>query len=87
MRVPNGFSFSGIHAGIKPNRKDLALVVSDTPCAADFALYPWYGYCKRIAFRKPESRLMEVVPAPIREWAGRVEALSYFDKTYPPHWR
>ena len=62
-------------------------LAGDTPCAADFALYPWYGYCKRIAFRKPESRLMEVVPAPIREWAGRVEALSYFDKTYPPHWR
>ncbi len=34
MKVPAGFSFSGIHAGIKAFRKDLALVYSDTPCAA-----------------------------------------------------
>ena len=34
MKVPNGFTFSGLHAGLKPNRKDLALVASDTPCAA-----------------------------------------------------
>ena len=34
MKVPLGFSFSGIHAGIKPQRKDVALVYSDTPCSA-----------------------------------------------------
>ncbi|MBX5482830.1 MAG: bifunctional glutamate N-acetyltransferase/amino-acid acetyltransferase ArgJ [Myxococcaceae bacterium] len=34
MKTPNGFSFSGVAAGIKPHRKDLALVVSDVPCAA-----------------------------------------------------
>ncbi|MBM7115949.1 bifunctional glutamate N-acetyltransferase/amino-acid acetyltransferase ArgJ [Archangium primigenium] len=34
MRVPLGFSFSGLHAGLKPKRKDVALVYSDTPCAA-----------------------------------------------------
>lgn len=34
MKVPAGFSFSGLHAGIKAFRKDLALVYSDTPCAA-----------------------------------------------------
>lgn len=34
MKVPAGFSFSGIHAGIKAFRKDLALVYSDAPCAA-----------------------------------------------------
>ena len=62
-------------------------LAGDAPSAADFALYPWYGYCKRITFRKPESKLMDAVPAPIREWAGRLEALSYFDKTFPPHWR
>ena len=34
MKVPAGFSFSGLHAGIKAFRKDLALVYSETPCAA-----------------------------------------------------
>ena len=34
MKVPNGFQFAGISAGIKPNRKDLALVYSVAPCSA-----------------------------------------------------
>ena len=34
MKVPVGFTFSGVHAGIKPNRRDLALIFSDVPCAA-----------------------------------------------------
>ena len=34
MKVPSGFQFAGIQAGIKPNRKDLALVYSQAPCSA-----------------------------------------------------
>ena len=34
MKLAHGFQFSGVHAGIKPNRKDLALVYSRTPCSA-----------------------------------------------------
>jgi acetylglutamate kinase len=34
VKVPAGFSFSGLHAGIKAFRKDLALVYSEAPCAA-----------------------------------------------------
>jgi acetylglutamate kinase len=34
MKLPRGFSFAGVHAGIKASRKDLALVWSDAPCAA-----------------------------------------------------
>lgn len=34
MKTPRGFSFAGIHAGIKATRKDLALLWSDAPCAA-----------------------------------------------------
>src|SRR6266849_8338619 len=34
MKAPAGFRFSGVHAGIKPNRRDLALVFSDRPCSA-----------------------------------------------------
>src|SRR5512138_2266429 len=34
MRIPRGFRFGGIACGIKPSRRDLALVVSDHPAAA-----------------------------------------------------
>jgi len=34
VKVPNGFQFAGVSAGIKPNRKDLALVYSVAPCSA-----------------------------------------------------
>ena len=32
--VPKGFRYAGINAGIKAARRDLALIVSDVPCAA-----------------------------------------------------
>jgi len=31
MKVPQGFRFAGVHAGLKPVRRDVALVVSDEP--------------------------------------------------------
>jgi acetylglutamate kinase len=34
MQTPIGFSFAGVPAGLKPVRRDVALIVSDTPCAA-----------------------------------------------------
>ena len=34
MNVPKGFLWAAFQAGIKPNRKDLALVFSESPCAA-----------------------------------------------------
>ena len=34
MKVPLGFRFAGAHAGLKPVRRDVALVVSDVPAAA-----------------------------------------------------
>jgi len=60
----------------------------NTVDALDFVLYPWLGgYVKRITFRKPETRLTELVTGPVAEWAKRIEALPYFDKTIPAHWR
>lgn len=34
MKTPAGFQFSGVPAGLKPQRKDLALVYSKAPCVA-----------------------------------------------------
>ena len=62
-------------------------IAGDEPSAADLVLYPWYGYVKRIAFRKPETKLTELVPPAMKAWAERVEAWPFFDKTFPAHWR
>ena len=34
MKIPKGFRFGGVHCGLKPQRRDLALIVSDHPAAA-----------------------------------------------------
>ena len=73
--------------GLARELKGGEFLAGDAPSAADLVVYPMVGYVKRITARKPESRLTEVVPGPIAEWAARIEALSFFDKTYPPHWR
>jgi glutathione S-transferase len=57
------------------------------PTAADLVLYPMLAYVKRITFRKPESKLTELIPAPLAAWASRIESMPYFEKTFPPHWR
>ena len=62
-------------------------LAGDTPCAADFVLYPYLGYCWRVGVRKPETKMDELMPAAMVEYKKRVEALPYFDKTFPPHWR
>ena len=38
MPVARGFTFAGLHAGIKPFKKDLALIASEKPCSAAGAL-------------------------------------------------
>jgi glutathione S-transferase len=62
-------------------------LAGDTVSAADCVLAPCLQYCKRITFRKPETRLDDLVPAALRDYDKRIESLPYFDKTYPPHWR
>ncbi len=37
--------------------------------------------------KRPELELVASIPTGLKAWMGRIEALPYFDKTYPPHWR
>lgn len=55
--------------------------------AADLTLYPSVAYVKRITARKPETKLTELIPAPIGAWAKRIESQPWFDQTFPPHWK
>jgi glutathione S-transferase len=85
-----------LEAGRKSLREELdtfghelrgAFLAGEAPTAADFVLYPDIAYVKRIGFKKPESKLAGILPPPIAQWAARIEALPYFEKTFPPHWR
>jgi glutathione S-transferase len=55
--------------------------------AADFALYPQVATLARCDLRKPELGMLAARPARIAAWAQRIEALPFFDKTVPPHWK
>ena len=74
---------------LKTFEKELrgSYLAGNAPGAADFTLYPYVAFCKRITFRKPDSRLTEIIPAKVADWAKRIESQPYFDTTYPPHWR
>ena len=58
-----------------------------TMTAADITLYTVVAYMKRVTVRKPETALTQLLPPKIEAWAKRIEALPYFDKTFPPHWK
>ncbi len=55
--------------------------------AADFALYPQVATLARCDLRKPALGMVAACPPAIAAWAKRIEALPFFDKTIPPHWK
>jgi glutathione S-transferase len=55
--------------------------------AADFALYPAVGFMFRCHQRVPSFDDASLLPPALAAWKRRVEALPYFDATWPPHWR
>ena len=55
--------------------------------AADFTVYPMIALCLRMERRKPDLGVLEAIGPKTGAWMKRVEALPYFDKTYPPHWK
>ena len=55
--------------------------------AADFALYPLVAFLDRCALKLADFDPKSVMTPEFAAWKARVEALPYFDKTYPPHWK
>ena len=55
--------------------------------AADYALYPLVAFLKRCEMRIPDLDADGMLTPQMKAWKGRIEALPYFDKTYPPHWK
>ncbi|HVR19213.1 MAG TPA: glutathione S-transferase family protein, partial [Polyangiaceae bacterium] len=61
--------------------------LSEALSAADFTLYPFLAMFPRFERREPDLALAPLIGAKTRAFMGRIEALPYFQKTYPPHWR
>ncbi|HEY3146460.1 MAG TPA: glutathione S-transferase family protein [Dongiaceae bacterium] len=55
---------------------------------ADFAAYPYMRIPVRVEERVPgQGFKREELPANVAAWMKRIEALPYFAKTIPPHWK
>jgi glutathione S-transferase len=55
--------------------------------AADYSLYPTVAFMYRARVKLPDFDADGLLPPALRRWKDRVEALPYFDKTIPPHWK
>ena len=49
--------------------------------------YPQLALLLRIASRNPDLGLGVSAGSRVQAWMKRIEALPYFEKTRPPHWK
>ncbi len=54
---------------------------------ADFAVFPHARLVRRIDDRQPKNGLGDRMPKKLAAWMKRIEALPYYAKTVPPHWK
>jgi glutathione S-transferase len=57
------------------------------PSAADFAAYPHLALGLRLEKKKPDLDVRGALGPNVTAWMKRVEALPFFRKTWPPHWK
>jgi glutathione S-transferase len=62
-------------------------LVGGDPSAADFTLYPHIALALRMEKKKPDLDVRGLIGPRIAAWMRRVEALPFFEKTVPPHWK
>ena len=55
--------------------------------AADFTLYPLVALTLRCDKRNPDLDVQQSVGPRVSAWMKRIEALPFFRKTWPPHWK
>ena len=61
--------------------------LAGTLSAADFALYPMVALLRRAQIKLPDLDADGMLPPALAAWKARIEALPFFDKTIPPHWK
>ncbi len=62
-------------------------MAGNEPSAADFTVYPHLALGLRLEKKKPDLDVRGAIGPKIGAWMKRVEALPYFRKTWPPHWK
>ena len=55
--------------------------------AADFWLYPPIAFMYRARVKLPDFDADGLLTPELKAWKARIEALPYFEKTVPPHWK
>ena|SRR5689334_14880012 len=55
--------------------------------AADYALYTLVAFLWRTQMKLPDLDADAMLTQELARWKARIEALPYFAKTIPPHWR
>jgi glutathione S-transferase len=60
-------------------------LAGESPTLVDFTVYPILAMIRRVTTRFSPVPF-EFTPA-VAEWMKRIEALPYYERTYPPHWR
>jgi len=53
----------------------------------DYVLYPMLALMKRADLKHSEFHLTRIIGPGLKAWMTRVEALPFFEKTIPPHWK
>ena len=64
-----------------------AFLAGEEVSAADFTLYPLVALTRRMQKKKPDLNVDEMIGPKVATWMRRIEALPYFQKTWPPHWK
>ena len=55
---------------------------------ADFTVFPHMRLLKRVNERQPGKGIADDrLPPKLAAWIKRIEALPYYEKTIPPHWK
>lgn len=55
--------------------------------AVDFTLYPYIALARRYPRFAPELNIDALIGPTVRAWMTQMEALPYFERTVPPHWK
>jgi glutathione S-transferase len=55
--------------------------------AADHALYVMLALARRADLKDPGTDVGGLIGQKLADWMARIEALPYYGKTYPPHWK
>lgn len=54
---------------------------------ADFTAFPFARLVRRLDDRQPKHGIGARIPARLAAWMRRIEALPYYARTIPPHWK